>query len=179
MRDFEEIVKIATAFLNENKIPYMAVGAISVSYYGNPRSTHDVDLIVVFNDETIEKFAEFMNKNDFYVDVDDIRAALKERSHFSVLDNQSNYRLDVKGIYSDLDSETFSRRREITAYGQKIWINSPEDTIIFKLKFGSEQDFTDAEKVFMQQKGNLDRAYIEKKVKELKLEKEYKKLIKW
>src|SRR3989338_866609 len=176
MRDFEEIVKIVTAFLNENKIPYMVVGAISVSYYGNPRSTHDVDLIVVLNEEAIKKFTDFLTKNDFYVDADDIRAALKEKSHFSVLDNQSNYRLDVKWIYSELDSETFARRREINAYGQKMWINSPEDTIIFKLKFGSEQDFIDAEKVFIQQKDNLDRAYLERKVKELKLEMEYKKL---
>lgn len=39
MRKFEEIIEITADFLNSEEIPYMFVGAITVGYYGIPRTT--------------------------------------------------------------------------------------------------------------------------------------------
>jgi len=42
----EEALKIVICTLEKNNILYMLTGAIAVNYYGRPRLTHDVDIIV-------------------------------------------------------------------------------------------------------------------------------------
>ncbi|MDO8727214.1 MAG: hypothetical protein Q7J35_14185 [Candidatus Methanoperedens sp.] len=49
MRKFNEIIELTADYLNSEKIPYMFVGAIAVGYYGIPRTTQDVDIVVVIH----------------------------------------------------------------------------------------------------------------------------------
>ncbi len=176
MRGYDEIIRIVTRFLNEKKIPYMLVGAVSVAYYGMPRTSADIDIVIQLGGR-IGEFAGFLKKNHFSVDEDGVKLALDEKSHFTVFDDKSPYRLDVKGVYTELGRETFRRRRKVNFYGQKVWINSPEDVVVFKLLFRSEKDLTDAKYVLLKQGKGLDKKYLEKKVKEMKLEKIYLKVL--
>ena len=173
MREYSEIVKLVASFLEENNIPYVIVGAISVAAWGSPRTSHDIDLMVAL-DQNIEKFVDFLKKNDFHVSVDEVKAALKEKSHFTVFDELSIFRLDVKGVYTEFDKDTLERRRKVKLYDQDIWVSSPEDLILAKINFGSEQDLNDARSVILRQK-SLDMNYLRKKARELGI---YDKLVK-
>lgn len=173
MREYSEIVKLVASFLEENNIPYVIVGAISVAAWGSPRTSHDIDLMVAL-DQNIEKFVDFLKKNDFHVSVDEVKAALKEKSHFTVFDELSIFRLDVKGVYTEFDKDTLERRRKVKLYDQDIWVSSPEDLILAKINFGSEQDLNDARSVILRQK-SLDMNYLRKKARELGM---YDKLVK-
>ena len=42
----EEIAKRVVTALEDNGVPYMLTGALAVNYYGRPRLTHDIDVIV-------------------------------------------------------------------------------------------------------------------------------------
>jgi hypothetical protein len=42
----QELLKNLSACLEENGIPYMITGSIASSLHGEPRSTHDIDVIV-------------------------------------------------------------------------------------------------------------------------------------
>lgn len=70
--------------------------------------------------------------------------SLKERSHFSVFDTKSPLRVDAKGVYTRLDSNTLENRRKTKLLGSEVWIASPEDTVIAKLIYGSPQDTEEA-----------------------------------
>ncbi len=177
-RDIFDILKLVTNFLNKEEIPYMIVGGITLAYYGMPRTTEDIDILIILEKTKIKKFVDFMKKNDFSVNEEDIKTAFKEKSHFTVFDQKSVFRMDIKGIYNDLDSDSFSRRKKIHFRSLDIYINSPEDAIIAKLTFGSFKDLEDTKGIILRQRKNLDFDYIKKKCKKYKVLDKLEKIIK-
>lgn len=176
MREYGKIVELVSAFLNKNKIPYVIVGSVSVAAWGSPRTSYDVDIMIML-EGNIKKFVNFLKKSNFSTTVEDVKAALKERSHFTVFDNLSVFRLDVKGIYTDFDRKTLERRRKVKLFNRYVWVCSPEDLILVKLDFGSEKDLNDAEGVLVRQK-KLDMNYLQKGAKDLGVYGRLKKLMK-
>lgn len=51
--------------LNERKIKYVVVGGIAVNFYGIPRMTYDIDLILYLEDNNLQKFLRLMKLWDF------------------------------------------------------------------------------------------------------------------
>jgi hypothetical protein len=81
MRTIEEILKLVCSFLNENNMDYVIVGGFAVLFYGNPRTTMDIDYVMQLGDEDIPVLIKFLQENGFFADEHDMRAALKESSH--------------------------------------------------------------------------------------------------
>lgn len=176
-RDIFDILKLVTGFLNKKKIPYMVVGGIALAYYGMPRTTEDIDILILLEENKIKKFVDFMKKNDFLIDEEDIKTAFKEKSHFTVFDNKSIFRIDIKGIYDDLDRDSFSRRRKIHFRGLNLYINTSEDAVVAKLIFGSFKDLEDAKGIISRQKEDLNFNYIEEKCKKHKILDKLEKIV--
>ncbi|MEW6592623.1 MAG: DUF6036 family nucleotidyltransferase [Candidatus Hadarchaeota archaeon] len=149
-------------FLDKEKIDYVMVGGMVVNFHGLPRTTMDVDLILQIEEKNILKLVEFLKRNDFFASTGDLNAALREKSHCTVQDKKSMFRLDIKGVYNEMDKRTFKNRKSFRYKGTKIYIASAEDTIANKLVFGSEQDLKDAEGIFIRQLGKLDMKYLER-----------------
>jgi len=160
MRSIEEILKLVCTFLNEEKVPYVVVGGLAVLFYGIPRTTMDIDIIIEMDMPQVWKFVEFLKGNDFFADEEDIKMAFADKSHASIEDKTSMIRLDIKGIYGENDRLTLKRRRKVSLADFKLYIASSEDTIANKLLFGSEQDIKDAEGIYARQFDNLDMAYL-------------------
>jgi hypothetical protein len=160
-RSIDDILLLICDFLNEKNIPYVVVGGMAVLVYGNLRTTMDVDIIVQLKAEDIGNLTHFLEKKDFFASEDDLRSALRERSHCTVEDKSSMIRLDIKGIYTESDKRSLERRKCMEWRGKTICVSSPEDLIGNKLLFGSEQDIKDAEGIWVRQKGNLDMEYLE------------------
>ena len=167
MRSMNEILKLVCEFLNEEKILYVVVGGLAVLFYGIPRTTMDIDIIIAMDMDETKRFAEFLNENDFFADEEDIKTAFEEKSHATIEDKTSMARLDIKGIYGENDRITLERRSKVSLADFEFYVASPEDTIANKLLFGSEQDVKDAEGIYARQFENLDMAYLEKWCKKL------------
>lgn len=167
MRSMNEILQLVCKFLNEEKIVYVVVGGLAVLFYGIPRTTMDIDIIIAMDTGETKRFAEFMNENDFSADEEDIKTAFEEKSHATIEDKSSMVRLDIKGIYGENDRITLERRRKVNLADFEFYVASPEDTFANKLLFGSEQDVKDAEGIYARQFENLDMAYLEKRCKRL------------
>ena len=60
----------------------------------------------------------------------------------------------------DHDQACLTRRRQYTLGPLSLWIISPEDFVLHKLKAGRAQDFIDVLSVLQRQTASLDRAYI-------------------
>ena len=176
MREIDEILSLVCGFLGRARIGYVMVGGLVVNFHGLPRTTMDIDLILQIKEEDAPKLAEFLNRNDFFASAGGLRRALKERFHCIVQDKRSMFRLDIKGIYNEMDKRTFEKRTSFKYRGAEIYIASPEDTIADKLVFGSEQDLKDAEGIYIRQLGKLDLKYLEEICREMGVEEEFVEL---
>ncbi|MCW4020555.1 MAG: hypothetical protein NWF14_04930 [Candidatus Bathyarchaeota archaeon] len=69
METFEELIKRVVNSFNAFKLDYMFTGALAASYYGAPRSTMDVDIVVeVSRDASQIKFVPALKKAGLQVD---------------------------------------------------------------------------------------------------------------
>ncbi|MGQ0555217.1 MAG: hypothetical protein ACT4PN_04640 [Nitrospiraceae bacterium] len=67
----------------------------------------------------------------------------------------------------DHDQACLTRRRQYELGKLSLWIISPEDFALHKLKAGRAQDFIDVLSVLQRQAESLDRSYITDWVKQL------------
>jgi hypothetical protein len=131
MRRIEEVIRDITKILGEEKVDYVIVGGIAVAAWGNIRTTRDVDIILFINEKDADGLEEALKEEKFSIQAEDIRDALKERSHFTIFDDLSEYYMDAKGIYSENDRLTRKRRRKVNLTDFRFYIASPEDTMTF------------------------------------------------
>jgi hypothetical protein len=167
MEEFPEILQFVCSYLTENEIDYVVVGGVAVMYHGVPRTTVDIDLILQINDEEITAFVEFLNSKKFNVTAEDMRVALKEKSHSTVFFAKSLLRLDIQGVNSQFDRMTLDRAITAELFNTAIKLGTAEDTLINKILFQGEQDLRDALGILSRKQHELDFAYIESTCKQL------------
>lgn len=151
----------------------MITGSIASSLQGEPRATHDIDLVVRIDHSQVKALAEAFPHPAFYVEESAVRDAVTERGMFNILEASEGDKIDFWILTdSPFDRSRFARRRLETVFGIAIQVSSPEDTILAKLWWatlsgGSEKYFVDAMRVYEVQAGALDIAYLERWADEL------------
>ncbi len=174
---FENFIKKAIRALNESKLRYAIIGGIAAIFYGRPRTTLDLDIVILLKKEKIEDLCKSLMKHGFEVEKKDIEEAFQKKIHTSIFFKGSPYRIDLKGVYSSLDKASISKRKKVKIFGEKAWIERAEDVIVAKLVYGSEQDLNDAKAILLNQK--LNKKYLFKRAKEENVFKKLKQLMKW
>jgi hypothetical protein len=174
--NFETFVTRILDALNKSKVKYVIVGGIAAVFYGRPRTTMDVDLIVMFEKNEIDILCRILKKEGFEVDKKEIKNALEEKSHASFFIKNCPYRIDLKGIYSKLDVASFENRKRVKIFGRNALIESPEDLIVAKLVYGAAQDIEDVKAILLRAR-KLDKNYLRKRTEEEKVSEKLKELI--
>jgi len=178
-----ELLKKIIKSLEKGNIPYMLTGSLVSSFQGNPRSTHDIDIIISIRLDNIPDIMKVFNSKKFYIDQDSIKEAVINYNRFNVLDIEEGEKIDFWILTgSDFDKSRFSRRQKKELLGLKAYISAPEDTIIQKLVWSklsgeSRKQYNDALSVYEVQYGKLDIAYMEYWSKKLDVKDIYKKMI--
>lgn len=159
--------------LEQAAIPYMVAGSFASTYYGHPRATQDVDMVIDPTNETIDRFLVGLPPEHFYADRQSALEALATRDMFNVIDLETGWKVDL----IVRKARSFSRvelERRIPAewMGVPIFVASPEDVILSKLEWarrsgGSERQLRDVVGVIESMAERLDRAYIEGWIDEL------------
>ncbi|MDI6655313.1 MAG: hypothetical protein QME59_05440 [Candidatus Hydrothermarchaeota archaeon] len=162
MRTLEKVARSIVKVLNELKIDYAIVGGIAVASWGNIRTTRDVDVIMALEEKKIRKLVNALKTENFSISEKDVRDSLKEKTHFTIFDKLSEYRIDAKGAYGEKEIRTLKTKKSVYFGELKGYVASPEDTIANKLAFGSEQDIKDAEGIYVRRMKKLDMRYLEK-----------------
>jgi len=179
----QELLKKVIQVLNQNGIQYMITGSVVSSLQGEPRSTHDIDVLIAIQKSVAKRLVEAFPPSDFYLDEDNIFDAIKRQSMFNLIDLNTGDKVDFWILTDEpFDRSRFLRKISEEFMGLKILISSSEDTILSKLKWaklsgGSEKQFTDALRVYEVQYGKLDIDYLEQWVKKLNVVSLWKRLI--
>ena len=82
-----DFLTLVVGALNELEIPYMITGSVCSSFYGNPRSTHDLAIVVELDSDAAARIHHHFSAAGFYVSEVAIREALAHQSMFNVLSN--------------------------------------------------------------------------------------------
>lgn len=177
-----ELLKQVITTLEEIGIDYMITGSIVSSLQGEPRSTHDIDCVITLGKPAVNKFVKAFAKSEFYLDHDAIIDAIEHHGSFNLIDTKEGDKVDFWLLTNDeFDMSRFSRRYTENVMGIKMYVSSPEDTILMKLKWallsgGSEKQFIDALRVYEVQFENLDQEYMEFWIKKLALQSLWQRL---
>ncbi len=130
MEEFYKLAKRLAVVLSEAKLDYAFTGALAVSFYGSPRTTSDVDVIIgVSGKDAKREVAQALRKACVNVEERKIDEALESGYNIATFkDEVSAYRVDV--IFS---SENLQKKAASVA-GVKTFLQSPEGLILAKLR---------------------------------------------
>jgi len=149
--------------LEQLDIPYMVVGGFAAIFYGEPRLTIDVDIIVDMKWRHIGPFMAAFPIPDYYVSEEGIRDSLQRRYPFNVIQPTTGAKVDLVPLPRDPFTRTAFQRRQRLEYdeaGHSATFITPEDIIVAKLiayrETESDKHLRDARGVLMTQWGELD-----------------------
>jgi hypothetical protein len=163
----QDLLTYAIRTLDGAGIDYMVTGSIVSSLQGEPRSTHDVDVIVAIESQHVGAILGAFAPPRFYVDESAIREAVRVGGTFNVIDTREGDKVDFWMLTdSEFDRSRFRRRYAEDVFGVSMKVSSPEDTILAKLKWarmsgGGERYIRDALGVYQVQEPSLDADYLD------------------
>jgi hypothetical protein len=166
-----ELLKKTVAALEASGVAYMLTGSFASSLQGEPRLTHDIDLVVAITQAAIPSLIAAFPPPDYYLDPTAVADAIARKGQFNLIDIAAGDKVDFWMLTDDpFDQSRFARRHVENFDGQPLHVSRPEDTILMKLRWaemsgGSEKQFGDALSILELQAQSLDLQYIERWVK--------------
>ena len=165
-----ELLKLVARRLEAAGIGYMVSGSVASSLQGEPRATHDIDIVVSVQIPAVAAAARLkaaFPEPDFYLDEAAARDAILLGGMFNLIDAREGDKVDFWLLTDDaFDQMRFDRRYIDTFEDARLSVSRPEDTILMKLRWaallgGSEKQFMDALRVYEVQHGRLDESYLD------------------
>jgi len=164
----EEVLVEVTQKLESLGILYALTGGLAVSYYGEPRTTHDIDVVVAIEKRKglPRKLVDTFSK-EYYVSEEGIVDALLHGTMFNIIHSESGSKVDCWILKSTSYANTmFLRRGKARMGDHTFYILSPEDLILTKLQWyllsESDKHLNDVRTIIRGQKNALEIAYIRK-----------------
>lgn len=170
---FRDTLLKAVALFRDREIAFHLTGGITSVYYGEPRMTQDID-VVIDNRATargLESFLKALRHSDFMYDEISIRRAVADRGMFQLLDTVESLKLDV--YPRELIPGELSRSVDVELFANEtLPIASRADAAVSKLVWvdkGSHKSRRDLRQIF-RTAGEADRRSIRQLARELELE---------
>jgi hypothetical protein len=165
MRSEREFLVDVLARLNRTGIDYMLTGSMASNYWGIPRTTHDLDFVLVMKPDQVDQLVAAFQPG-FFIQRDSVRSAFQPPFQFNVLDDQSALKADFWLLReNEFEVTAFRRRVQATLFDVLAWIATAEDVILHKL-YGnsltpSDRQLGDAAGVYAVQGNSLDLGYLQ------------------
>lgn len=160
--DGNEALAQLVSLLNRHDVAYMLVGSYSSNAYGIPRATQDADLVVATLESAFESIGSSLGddyQTESQLEFELITGTVRRVIRFVPI----NFVLELFQLSDDpFDQSRFERRVQVqsSVLGGSVWLPTPEDVIIQKLRWSRPQDLLDAENVMIVQMDGLDWNYI-------------------
>lgn len=146
-----EPFRIFTRKLESLGLRYMVSGSVAAIYYGEPRLTNDVDLIVLLTQNDVTRIEEAFPTEEFYCpprEVISLELTRDQRGHFNLIHHETGFKADVYLVGRDeLHLWALSRAEPVELDDDVVRFAPPEYVIVRKLQFfqegGSEKHLRD------------------------------------
>ena len=108
------------ARLDRLRVEWLTGGSLASSVHGEPRATQDVDMVVALRPRHVKPLWEALRR-DYYVDVDEMRAAVRTPSSFNAVHFASAIKVDFFVAGDDpFEAERLANRQRIETPGAAI-----------------------------------------------------------
>jgi hypothetical protein len=133
-----DILKLVASRLNDAEIDYMLSGSVALTFYGKPRMTRDIDIVIVIPPRAIDRFVKLFEL-DFYIDRDMVEDAVRNQSMFNIIHLETVIKVDFiirkNQEYRILE---FNKRKKMQLEDQEVSVVSLEDLIISKIYWAKD-----------------------------------------
>jgi len=157
MFDDPQVFREVIAFLDEHNIPYMVIGGLAVSIWGEGRATHDADFKVVI-DTPLEDFRKLVL--DRFPERPTKIPPHKKSQYVLQVWAAPNVATDILVCIFDYEKEAVRRAVTTDIMGIPTRVCTAEDFIIHKVIANRGKDWLDIPQVLYRQRGKLDVKYI-------------------
>lgn len=155
--DIERVSHAFDAACRAADVRYAFIGGFAVSVWGRLRGTSDLDAMVVLPPDRVTRFVEALRRQGLETSVADFQDALEEPNHVSVFDPGSIFYVDVKLALTPEEREQVVHAVETEPRpGRRMHVAAAEDTVAFKIAYGSPQDLEDARAILERSGGSMD-----------------------
>jgi predicted nucleotidyltransferase len=150
--------------LGKHKIRYVVIGALPVHFYGRPRTSADIDIVLISRVSKERLLKALAKRYTLYYN---------EKMVMKFIDNITKSGVDILLHLSTagLSRESLKRLKKVEVDGILVAIPCPEDYIISKLKARRPDnfDFSDVMSVLLNMREELDWDYLMKRAEEEEL----------
>ncbi|MBA2321210.1 MAG: hypothetical protein H0V89_08645 [Deltaproteobacteria bacterium] len=163
MEDPVALLRYVTTRLESAGITYMVSGSVALHFYGTPRMTRDLDVVVELAPAQAATMMALFAADCYISDVA-VADAIRRRGMFNVIHDELLEKVDfVVRKDQPYRLEELRRRRRLRVGDLEAWVVSPEDLILSKLVWSqesrSEQQLRDVVTVIRTAPG-LDWGYL-------------------
>lgn len=164
--DQDELLRHVVGACERLGLPYFVTGSVATIFYGEPRFTNDIDVVVDLPRDRIAAFLNEFPVAQFYWSEESVRRAVAKRAQFNIIHPASGLKVDIMIPAGDaFDRSRFSRTRTLhPAAGFDARFASPEDVIVKKMEYfragGSDKHLRDIAGVLELGGTEIDRDYI-------------------
>lgn len=174
-------ISIFAERLERSGVTYMVTGSVASTVYGEPRLTHDIDLVVELRRSDVEPFLAAFEEEGFYRpprEAVTLEVGRPVRGRFNLIHHDTGYKADVYVAGRDpLHRWALGRRVRVTLGGTGLWLAPPEYVILRKLEYfregGSEKHLRDIAAMLEVSSGRIDLHLVEERARELGLLREW------
>jgi hypothetical protein len=161
----------------------MVGGSVAAIFYGEPRLTHDVDLIVTLSARDISRLPAMFPDRDFYVPPPEAIAEEigREGGHFNLIHHATGFKADFYPAGRDeLNNWGLDLRREIRFEEEAVAIAPAEYVVVRKLQYyregGSDKHLRDVRSILAVSGPEIDTATLEGWIERLGLVDQWRKV---
>ncbi len=163
----DELLRSLVGILEKLELRYFVTGSVAAIYYGEPRLTNDIDVVVDLPESRIPELLQSFPPGEFYLSEEALRRAVQRRGRCNIIHTPSSLKIDVMvAADTHFNRSRFERARRVKPDQElEASFASAEDVILKKMDFfregGSEKHLRDITGILMVSGDHLDHDYIE------------------
>ena len=160
----EEAAGLMLGALNAAGVPHMLVGGFTANFYGIPRATKDVDIVIHLAEGKDLASIEAVLGREFIFDPQSTFETFTGNIRHIVRLRASPFVMELFELGDDpFQQERFKHRKSlfVPQIGQQVFLPTAEDVVVQKIRWGRPKDLDDAKDVMAVQGDAIDYLYIE------------------
>lgn len=158
-------------------IPYFVTGSTAGILYGEPRMTHDIDIVIALAPRQVRAFVDAFPIEEFYCPPEDVLAIevrRGQRGHCNLIQHATGFKADIYLAFDDLHRWALAHRRVVMLDGAPFSVAPIEYVILRKLEYfregRSEKHVRDIRGMLEVSSGAIDRGFLDERIVSMGLE---------
>jgi hypothetical protein len=175
----DDLISLFIAPLNRSGIRYMVTGAVAAIVYGEPRLTHDIDVVISVAPTDVASIVDAFPVSDFYVPPADVTEISRPaHGHFNIIHHGTALKADFYPVGRDpLHAWALDHRLTIAVSNQEVQLAPREYVVIRELEYfrmgGSDRHLRDIRAMLRIAPDRINTSFIAAQVERLGLHQEW------